>query len=103
LSSKKTTATHLSIPELVDCKGCSGKGFVKGMFHQMICDGCDGNGSLNAETGEIVSKEMMVLALRKTIAKQHRLIAWLKGKLPEKEQGHWEEFREVNGGRQRFD
>jgi len=103
LNGKKTIPTHLSIPELVDCDRCGAKGFIKGMFHQMICDRCDGNGALNAKTGETVSKEMMVLALRKTVAKQHRLIAWLKGKIPEKEQGHWEEFKEVNGGLQRFD
>ncbi len=73
------------------------------MFHQMICDTCDGNGVLNAKTGETVNKEMMVLSLRKIIAKQNMQIAWYKAKLPAKEAGHFENFKKVNGGLQRFD
>ena len=103
MNGRKTTPTHLSIPELVDCDRCGTRGYIKGMFHQMVCDTCDGNGALNAKTGATVNKEMMVLSLRKTIAKQKALIAWYKEKLPAKEQGHWDEFNEIHGGRQRFD
>jgi len=105
LNNRITTPTRLAIPELVDCSNCNGAGQYQGMFHQMICDACDGNGSLDAKTGELVSKEVMVLALRKENSKLKMLIFHLKQRFGSKgkEQGHFEEFKTVNGGRLRLD
>ena len=105
MNNRKTTPTRLAIPELVDCSICNGAGQYQGMFHQMVCDACDGNGSLSAKTGELISKEIMVLSLRKERAKQKLLIAHLKQNCSckNKEQGHFEDFKIVNGGRLRLD
>jgi len=103
LNSKRTAPTHLSIPELVDCDECKGAGFFKGMFHEMPCDICDANGELHASTGEKISKETMIFVLRNRLKKKKLQLAWYAEKLPVKEQGHWDEFKKVNGGRQRFD
>jgi len=105
LNKRKTTPTRLAIPKLVDCSICNGVGQYQGLFHQMVCDACDGNGSLNAKTGELVSKEMMVLALKKENSKLKVLIAHLKHRYSSKgkEQGHFEDFKTVNGGRLRLD
>ncbi len=101
----RTVSTSLKIPELVDCNNCSGQGFFKGMFYEMVCDACDGNGSVDAKTGEVVSKELMVFALRKENAKLQSLLGHLKNlcTCKAKEQGHWDKFKSAFGGKKRFD
>jgi len=95
----------LAIPELVDCSNCNGTGKFKPMFYQMVCDPCDGNGEVDAKTGECVSKEIMVFVLRQRNAKLKLQFAHHKQNCSckSKEQGHWDEFKTVNGGRLRFD
>jgi hypothetical protein len=101
----RTTPTSLSIPKLVDCTVCNGKGQYKGMFYQMVCDACDGNGELDIETGESVSKETMVFVLKKRLKQKEEQIAYLESltQSTSKNKGHWDEFKSVNGGKQRFD
>ena len=69
----------------------------------MVCDPCDGNGAFDLETGEVLNKEEWVIALLALIKKKDKQLAWYAEKLPAKKQGHWDEFNEIHGGRQRFD
>lgn len=75
------------------------------MFYEMVCDACDGNGSVDAKTEDKVSKEVMVLALRKELIKQGELVKYFKSNCTCKteENGHWDEFKTVAGGKQRLD
>jgi hypothetical protein len=92
------------LPGLVDCTICLGHGQVRGMFHVMICDPCDGNGKVDAKTGQRVEKERMIEAQRKNIKQLQMQVAYYKSRRASKEEaGHWKDFKEVAGGKQRLD
>ena len=75
------------------------------MFHQMVCNTCDGNGSLNAKTGELINKEMMVFALKKENKRLKEVLAYLKSlcACEAKVKGHWDTFKSKFGGKNRGD
>ncbi|WP_375191824.1 hypothetical protein [Marinobacter sp.] len=50
--------------KLKRCGECHGRGVVKPMFYEMPCTGCNAGGMVNAETGEALSLEDLVLQLR---------------------------------------
>jgi DnaJ-class molecular chaperone len=92
-------------PDMADCKKCLGRGWIKGMFHEIPCHPCDANGEVKAESGESLSKETMVFVLKKRLKQKEVQIAYLESLIQSdsKKKGHWDEFKSVNGGKQRFD
>jgi len=89
--------------QLVDCLTCSKTGMRPLMFSSTVCDPCDGNGVFDKETGDTVDKELWVIELLKMLKKKDLQIAWYKQKLEIQEKGHFDDFKTVNGGKQRFD
>ncbi len=71
----------------------------------MVCDPCDGNGEVDTKTGECVSKEILVFVLRQRNAKLKLQLAHQKQNCSckNKEKGHFDDFRTVNGGKLRLD
>lgn len=52
---------------LAPCRECQGRGVVKGLFYEMPCDGCHGSGFVDAQTGERLDLEELVLQLGKAL------------------------------------
>lgn len=50
--------------ELEKCGTCHGSGFVKPMFYELPCTGCNAGGWVNKETGEALALEDLVVQLR---------------------------------------
>jgi hypothetical protein len=75
------------------------------MFYQAVCDPCDGNGRVNAETKEAVSKEVIIFVLMKELKQAQAQLSFMKTecKCTVEDKGHWDTFKISNGGRQRFD
>jgi len=90
---------------MMDCSACSGTGNYVGLYQKYPCDPCDGHGKLDAKTDQKVSKDRMIQVYRKKIKQLQMQVSHYRSQCDtsSKENGHWEEFKEVNGGRQRFD
>lgn len=98
-----TQSIAFGSPALVDCSACSGTGELKGLFNPNSCAACDGNGILDAKTGQLITKERMVILQRKKIQQLQMQVGYFKSQCDSQEQGHWEEFKAVAGGKQRLD
>lgn len=58
---------------LTDCPSCAGKGFIRGVFHQLDCIGCHASGLVNAETLEPLLVEDLVVQLGMLIRRERHL------------------------------
>jgi len=107
---KSGPSLRLKLPELVDCSDCSGKGVIKGMFHKMICNRCDGSGVVTS-SGDPIDRDTMVAHMKVAIAKLRQQNKQLqienqlyREKFGDHEAaGHFEDFKTINGGRYRGD
>lgn len=57
---------------LAGCSACAGKGFIKGVFHEMPCAACNGSGLVAKATGEPLAAEDLVLQLRIRLSAERR-------------------------------
>lgn len=62
---------------LAPCRECQGHGVVKGLFYEMPCDGCHGSGFVDAQTGERLDLEELVLQLGKALRLERQKLASL--------------------------
>lgn len=60
---------------LAPCRECQGRGVVKGLFYEMPCDGCHGSGFVDAQTGERLDLEELVLQLGKALRLERQKLA----------------------------
>lgn len=60
---------------LAPCRECQGRGVVKGLFYEMPCDGCHGSGFVDAQTGERLDLEELVLQLGKALRLERQRLA----------------------------
>ena len=60
---------------LAPCRECQGHGVVKGLFYEMPCDGCHGSGFVDAQTGERLDLEELVLQLGKALRLERQKLA----------------------------
>jgi hypothetical protein len=58
---------------LTDCPSCAGKGFIRGVFHQLDCIGCHASGLVHAETLEPLLVEDLVVQLGMLIRRERHL------------------------------
>lgn len=66
---------------LAPCRECQGRGVVKGLFYEMPCDGCHGSGFVDAQTGERLDLEELVLQLGKALRLERQKLANLPAAL----------------------
>lgn len=67
LDKKAGRSLKLNLPELVECSTCKGSGKIKPMFHEMPCDGCNGSGYVDKETGEAIPEHILIPAMKAVI------------------------------------
>lgn len=72
-----------SIVPLGRCEICQGKGFIKGIFHEMACAGCNGAGLVMKESGEALENTDMISQLRLRLNGALALTDHLRKQLPE--------------------
>ncbi|UCP00087.1 hypothetical protein LF844_09820 [Metapseudomonas lalkuanensis] len=65
IGKKHGPARRLEVRALGPCPGqCRGSGVIKGIFHEMPCDACNGAGIVDAKTGERIELAELVVQLR---------------------------------------
>lgn len=95
---RKTPDFKLNLPPMKECDICLGKGTVKGIFYEMVCDTCNGAGVVHAHTGERIEEALLIPAMKRTIevlkSQRRFLLAHVK---QAQEQGYLEENEKETG------
>jgi hypothetical protein len=56
-------AFYAQMISLDNCRTCRGRAVMKQIFHELPCDGCNGSGWVNGETGEALPLEVLATQL----------------------------------------
>ena len=64
------------------CGDCGGDGIIKGLFHEMPCNHCEGAGIVHGETGEAMDPQDVILQLRLRLNQASKVVRQLKAKIP---------------------
>ncbi|MBD9599374.1 hypothetical protein IB252_05965 [Pseudomonas sp. PDM10] len=68
-----------SLIPMTDCPSCAGKGFIKGLLHELDCIGCHSSGFVHAQTLEPLSVDDLVVQLGRLVRRER---SQLVGKNP---------------------
>jgi hypothetical protein len=68
-----------SLIPLTECQSCSGKGVIKGVFHELDCIGCHSSGFVHAQTLEPLLIEDLAVQLGRLVRRER---SQLVGKNP---------------------
>ncbi|MCQ4271059.1 hypothetical protein NA655_08500 [Pseudomonas kuykendallii] len=65
---------RLALRAVRECDACQGNGWVKGIFHQMECAGCDGGGLVDRASGEKIEAQELILLLRMRLNRAMQIV-----------------------------
>ena len=77
----KKSYGHAGMPpviDLVQCPRCLGRSVIKGIFHELACDNCNGSGFVMAVTLEALPVETLVTQLSLRLRRAEHQIEQLK-------------------------
>ena len=63
---------------IAKCDSCGGEGIIKGLFHEMPCNHCEGAGIVHGETGEAMDPQEVILQLRLRLNKAAQVVHRLR-------------------------
>lgn len=66
---------RVAVIPLARCEICQESGFIKGIFHDMECAGCNGAGMFDQKTGSALSHQLLVHQLRIRLDQASRRMA----------------------------
>jgi hypothetical protein len=66
---------RVAVMPLERCEICQESGFIKGIFHDMECAGCNGGGMFDQSTGQALSHQVLVQQLRIRLDQASRRMA----------------------------
>jgi hypothetical protein len=59
-----------SLIPMTECPSCAGKGFIKGLLHELDCIGCHASGFVHAQTLEPLLIEDLVVQLGRLVRRE---------------------------------
>ncbi|WP_336346576.1 hypothetical protein [Pseudomonas monsensis] len=68
--------------DLAKCPACRGRAVIKGVFHELACVQCNASGWVTAETGEVLSLEVLVTQLSIRLQAAENQIAHFNCSMP---------------------